>query len=119
MTPQERRMFAQLVALHGIVLESVTDYAQTKPKDEQDRILYHARKADEAMRKLFNSMRYVRTQEELEAIRRFVSRSQIYLLAPEDAETVQHLVEMERRWIEAEERGREYALSLFPEVKGE
>jgi len=101
MTPQERKLFASLITLFGVVREHVPEYAATKPPTERQRIEYAAEKVERAMMQLFASLTYERTQTELERMQDYLRRSQFYVLGPQDSETAQRLEAEERAWLEA------------------
>lgn len=101
MTPQEKKLAAQLLLFHGILDECVRRYAETKPPVERDKILFALKKAMEKVEHLFNVIEYERTPRERAQIADFVMRSEFYILGPEDKALAEELAERERRWIEA------------------
>lgn len=100
MTPQEKKLFAGMIVLFGMVREQVPEYARTKPPDEREKIEYAAAKVERAMLQLFHSIYYERTPAEKAQLEDFVRRSRFYVLGPRDDETVRRLEEEERAWLE-------------------
>jgi len=101
LTPQEKKLAAQLLIFHGILDECVRQYAETKPAPERKRLLYALDKALEKVEQLFQAFQYERTPYEIKQIADFVMRSEFYILGPEDKALAEELAERERRWIEA------------------
>lgn len=100
MTPQEKKLFAALIPLFGVVREQVPEYAASKPADEREKIDYAAAKVEKAMLQLFGALKYSRTPQELERLKEFITRSRFYILGPRDDETVRRLEAEERAWLE-------------------
>lgn len=101
MTPQEKKLFASMITLFGVVREQLPEYAGTKPADERRKIAYAADKVDKAMRQLFGTIWYERTEAEKKRMEDFVKRSKFYVLGPQDEEMAEALAERERAWLES------------------
>lgn len=101
MTPQEKKLFAALITLFGVVREQVPEYAATKPPAERRKIEYAAEKFERAALGLFKAIYYERTEQEKAQLQEFVIRSKFYVLGPQDSETAQRLEAEERAWLEA------------------
>lgn len=101
MTPFEKKLVAQLLIFYGVLDQTVRQYAESKPEPERTKLLYALDKAVERVEHLFKVFQYERTPQEKAHILDFVSRSEFYILGPEDKALAEELAERERRWIEA------------------
>jgi len=101
-TPQEKESIAGMVALFGLYLDR---YKPWIDENGSQQLRYDADKLERAFEQFFRHYRYERTAEDVKRIRDFVSRSQLFLLAPEDENLpeVQTLLERQRKWLEGDD----------------